>query len=122
LEFVGVVFTKLDVFAGCGGAWAASGKAFDVVDGADGETASTSGSEAFPASFESDFGGVVVLFAFVVDVLDVLSAGGVETFVDFWRIVTFLADSALSATLDSETTFFGLPLFFITSDDIFAML
>ena len=122
MEFAGVIFAELDVFAGCGATWAASGIAFVVVDGADGETASTGGLEAFPASFGSNFGSVVVLFAFVVDVLVGLSVGGVEAFVDFWRMVALLADSALSATLESETTFFGLPLFFTTSDDIFAML
>lgn len=122
LEPVGVTFTELDVFVGCGGVEAASDIAFDLVDAADGETAPTSGLEALPASLGFNCEGVVVLLSFAMDVLVVLSVGGVETLVDFWRMVTFWADSAFSATLDSDTTFFGRPLFFTTSDDIFAIL
>jgi hypothetical protein len=41
-----------------------------------------------------------------------------EAFVDFW-LIPFLAGSILSAAIDSDTTFFGLPLFFTTSADMF---
>lgn len=53
--------------------------------------------------------------------LDVVAEGGVEAFVDFCR-VPFLIGSILSTAIDSDTTFFGLPLFFTTSDDIFVVL
>ena len=122
MEFVGVIFAELDVIAGCGGVWGASGLAFDVVDAAAGEVASIGGLEALPASFELCFEVVVVLFTFVVDVLVGLSPGGADAFVDFWRMVAFLAGSALSVAFVSDTTFFGLPLFFTASDDIVTML
>lgn len=48
--------------------------------------------------------------------VDLLEAGA-EAFVDFCR-VPFPTDSKFSGPIDSETTFFGLPLFFATSADI----
>jgi hypothetical protein len=55
------------------------------------------------------------------DLLDAVAESGVEALVDFCR-VPFLTGSILSAAIDSDTTFFGLPLFFTTSADILVVL
>jgi hypothetical protein len=55
------------------------------------------------------------------DLLDVVAAGEAVAFVDFCR-VPFLTGSIFSTAIESDTTFFGLPLFFTTSADIFVVL
>jgi hypothetical protein len=55
------------------------------------------------------------------DLLGAVVESGVEALVDFCR-VPFLTGSILSAAIDSDTTFFGLPLFFTTSADILVVL
>jgi hypothetical protein len=52
--------------------------------------------------------------------LDVVAERGAEAFVDFC-LVPFLTGSILSAATGSDTIFFGLPLFFTTSADIFVV-
>jgi hypothetical protein len=54
----------------------------------------------------------------VAALLDVVADGRSEAFVDFCRVPFLTASTILSAAIDSDTTFFGLPLFFITSSDI----
>ncbi len=53
--------------------------------------------------------------------LDILVGRELEVLVDFCRVPIF-PGSMLSAGLDSDTTFFGLPLFFTTSADILVEL
>jgi hypothetical protein len=124
---VGVTFSEEDVVealvgtgSGSGGASGAVAWGVEVVLDADGGVFDLS-VFFWPANgtIEGSCGGAVDSFAHLLEV----AAGKVaEAFVDFCRTVPFLTVSILSPAVDSETTFFGLPLFFTTSVDIFVGL
>jgi len=71
--------------------------------------------EAGVLTFGLDGGGLAVS-------VSAFKGGDDEAFVDFWRIVVFLGDSGDGVSIGSVTTFFGLPLFLTTSDDMTAVL